>query len=1213
MNGDPASPSRPEAETIFNAALGLKADEQTAYLEHACGDNAALRQRVDALLRAHAAAQGFLPDAPAGLPTNLATAGGAIGDYEILDEIARGGMGVVYRARQLSLNRTVALKMILAGKLATPSSMQRFRTEAEAAGRLDHPHIVPVYEIGEHEGQGYFSMKLIEGGTLADRKADLAPPLAEGRPSTAVERRDPKRQGRAPALKSESRNRQSKAARLLATVAGAVHYAHQRGILHRDLKPTNILIDQQGEPHVTDFGLAKLIEADAGVSKSSAVLGTPSYMAPEQAASGCQELTTAADTYSLGAILYELLTGRPPFRAATTLETLRQVCEEEPAPPHSVNSQVDRDLETICLKCLNKIPEARYGSALAFAEDLQRWLAGQSILARPTTAVERAWRWARREPAIASLSAAAILILLAGSIVSTWQAVRARRAGQFALAESAGNDKVVEFLRQMLEGIPRAVARGQDTRMMQELVDQAAARMDREIPIHHRADANLRVIIGRIYSNLGEPAKAEAMFREALATEIQMHGTNHAHVVRDATYLAQELLEQGKLRDAETAIQQALAIGWKGGAEELSEFEEALTVRAALLLRQGNATEAEALFRQILDARRPRLGNEDPLVLSSLNNLSAALLNQGKLAETEKIQRDVLALRKKILPSEESDVPMSLGNLAATLSALGKYSEATGLLREALALRQTSAGPEHPDTVESLIALGASLVNQGQLEESERMLRAALAAEKKHAREESLSTASALDLLGWVKDRQNNLAEAEELTTQALNLRKKLLGPENTEVAQSLSGLGSILKKRGQLADATTTQRQALAMRKRVCGPEHLHTAASLHQLAVLLRDQRQFGEADKLFRDALAVRKKFLSPAHPDLASSLHDYAGSLRDQGKLVQAEPLAIEALAMRTKLLGTEDPATIESLDNLANIVAGQGHYADAEKRFREVLAARQKAFGPDHSGVAGAFDKITWVLWEQDKRADAESAFREALPIYRRLLNNRDTNAVVALNRFAWAVLARRDKLVEAENLLNELLTTVKQVWGPGDSRVAERMNNMGEWHHDRGRMDEAEAMYLAALNLRKGLPRDSPADVAESLASLGRLYGENGRSADAEAKFREVLTIRKNLNGPSDREVIHLTCDLAVTLMRQRKHAEAEPLLLEANDALQLDQQADPKVRRSTIEQIWKFYIDWAVAAPGTGKMNQASEWKRRLTEFDQALPQRKPGASGSR
>lgn len=318
------------------------------------------------------------------------------GDYELLGEIASGGMGVVYFARQISLNRNVALKMIRSGALATPAEVQRFRTEAEAAANLDPPSIVPIYEVGEQEGQHYFSMKLVEGGNLAERISNF---------------------------KCEISKRE--AARLIATLARAVHHAHQRGVLHRDLKPTNVLLDEQGAPHLTDFGLAKLAHDRGDLTQTIAILGTPHYMSPEQAAGRARELTTATDIYSLGAILYELLTGRPPFHGESALEVLPQAQARAPEPPRKLNPSVDRDLETICLMCLEKQPRRRYDTAATLAEDLDHWLAGEPIQARPVSPPERVLKWARRNPALASLIVVAHLLFLSGIIGVLWQWRRA--------------------------------------------------------------------------------------------------------------------------------------------------------------------------------------------------------------------------------------------------------------------------------------------------------------------------------------------------------------------------------------------------------------------------------------------------------------------------------------------------------------------------------------------------------------------------------------------------------------------------------------------------------------------------------------------------------------------------------------------------------------------------------------------------------------------
>src|ERR1043166_6596487 len=308
---------------------------------------------------------------------------GGFGDYELLEEIGRGGQGVVFRARQKSLNRTVALKVIGLGQWASKAHLKRFRLEAQAAARLNHPCIVPIYEVGERDGSCYFSMGLIGGGQL-----------------DAIARHEP----------MPSRG----AAEMIAKLARTVHYAHQHGILHRDIKPGNILLDTDGEPHLTDFGLARLVEAESTVTHTEGIMGTPGYMAPEQAVGPNAQLTSATDVYGLGAVFYQLLTTQPPFAAATTYETIRLLVETEPREPRLLNSKIDRELSTICLKCLEKDPKRRYPSALALAEDLEHWLKHEPIEAKRSGFLSHAHKWVQRNPAIAALIAS--LIALAATI-----------------------------------------------------------------------------------------------------------------------------------------------------------------------------------------------------------------------------------------------------------------------------------------------------------------------------------------------------------------------------------------------------------------------------------------------------------------------------------------------------------------------------------------------------------------------------------------------------------------------------------------------------------------------------------------------------------------------------------------------------------------------------------------------------------------------------
>ncbi len=438
-------------------------------------------------------------------------ADGVVPGYEVLGELGRGGMGVVYKARQVRLNRLVALKVLLAGAHAGAEQLERFRTEAVAAARLRHEHIVAIHEVGEHDGRPYLVLECVEGKSLKQR--------LDGTPQPAAE-----------------------SARLMETLARAVQHAHQEGIIHRDLKPANILIDAAGRPHVSDFGLAKQVDEPDGHTPSGAIVGTPSYMAPEQAAGRTKEIGPAADVYALGAILYELLTGRPPFKAQTLADTLQQVQFDEPVPPHALAPKTPRDLETICLKCLRKSPDKRYESALEMAEDLRRFADGQPIRARPIGAWERGVKWVKRNRAAttvigASISIGLLSLLLLIVVVRSNGALKEAADRERGLTEDAKKQRGLAAAHlqnalDMLEPLSMEVngnyrAKNQDGQDFQrQFASLTSAFYQKLLADRESSDRDVRRQNGRALHGLGmslevlhESAKAAENFGQAVVLQ----------------------------------------------------------------------------------------------------------------------------------------------------------------------------------------------------------------------------------------------------------------------------------------------------------------------------------------------------------------------------------------------------------------------------------------------------------------------------------------------------------------------------------------------------------------------------------------------------------------------------------------------------------------------------------------------------------------------
>lgn len=760
------------------------------------------------------------------------------GDYEILGELARGGMGVVYRARQVSLNRLVALKMIAAGQLATVSQVQRFQLEAEAAARLDHPNIVPIYEVGEHQGRHFYSMKLFEGGSLAQH-------MANG------ERRIPKAENAPTGWTCDIRH----SALVISQVARAVHYAHLRGVLHRDLKPSNILLDTHGQPHVTDFGLAKLFDDDLTLTQTAAVLGTPAYMAPEIASGRAAEATTAADIYSLGAILYEIRAGQPPFKADTVPVLLRRIVEEQPPAPSAVASQTQRaksgrpsgpegpgtggargrahpglrpaDLDVICLKCLEKEPTRRYTSAASLADDLERWLRDEPIQARPASAAEKLARWCRRQPALAGLSlalAVAVLSGLVGTSLLLWGERQARQRAsaaeqaqsqlrvqaeaerEHAKTEAARSRQLALFLQQMLDRAGPSASLGRDTTLLREILDWTASRVGRELTNQPAVAAEMHDTIGHTYYDVGDFSKAVTGLREAVRLRRQLSpGHDDLALAQSIHLLAEALAAHGDLDEAETLNRESLALRTKRLGPGDRAIADSLNNLGNVYFRRNDLTEAQRCFDEALAIYRQ---HNDPKTAAALNNVANMALQQNDPARAEALYREAVELSRQRDGDEHPSTALHRHNLAIALRRQGKLAEAAAAFSEALVVRASLLDELNPGLAQSLEGLAEIKRQQGQWTEAEVLYRKALAARRRQAPEDPQAWSDDAVALAEILVDHQRFDDAESLLTELL----AAAGEQEPRTARLRAIRGNTRARHGQWREARQDLARALAL-----------------------------------------------------------------------------------------------------------------------------------------------------------------------------------------------------------------------------------------------------------------------------------------------------------------------------------------------------------------------------------------------------------------
>lgn len=816
--------------------------------------------------------------------------------YAVESVLGYGGMGVVYKARHLALNRPVALKTVLSGAFASGPERQRLLREAQAVAALHHPNIVTIYNVGECESKPFFTMELLEGPNLAQRLAGMPQPARD-------------------------------AASTVAILAKAVQTAHQSGIVHRDLKPSNVLVAADGSLKITDFGLARHFEGEAALTFTGAQVGTPSYMAPEQARGRSYALGPGVDIYSLGALLYEILTGRPPFRAETALETQRQVLQDEPVPPSRLNSKVPRDLETICLKCLNKDPKRRYATAAALADDLDRFLKCQPILARPLGPVARLGRWCRRNPAAVTIA----VLLTMGGVISTWQAAHARWANQETNKRLGQVKKANELLVSIFENLdPKQIAEADRPlqAILAEKIDKAVQQLAENSIGEPLVVANMQEKLGHSLVALGEPRKALVLLERAYVTRLAIQGLEHRDTLGNMDCQAEAYSADGQM---------------------------------------DKALRLEEKACQLLRAKFPG----DPVTATCMSNLGHFYYKTGRPNEALPLQEENLKQRKVALGADHTDTLVSMHNLGITYLKLGKVDDAVTLFDETLKRRNATLGPYHPHTLSCMNSLAAAYEAAGKLDQSLPLLEKVLNLKRTTLGPDHPGTLYSINALASGYRKASQLDKALPLLEATLFHRRAKLQPDHPDTLNSMNELATAYLEEGKLEQALPLFEEALKIRKVSLGPDHPDTLRSMNNLAATYRRAGRLDEALPLLKETLVKTSTKLGPNDPLTLTSMENMAAAYMGAKESEKALPLFSTMIAGHKARLGADnlELARIESATGLYLLNAGQP--AAAEPMLRECLAIREKAL-PDSWQTFNAQAMLGRALVEQKKYEQARS-------------------------------------------------------------------------------------------------------------------------------------------------------------------------------------------------------------------------------------------------
>jgi serine/threonine protein kinase/Tfp pilus assembly protein PilF len=919
-----------------------------------------------------------------------------LGDFRLLREIGRGGMGVVYEAEQLSMGRRVALKILPFVAIAEDKSLQRFRNEVRAAAALEHPHIVSVYSIGEERGVHYYAMQLVRGQSLAElirqlRATRQRQSESQSGPATIglagesngselevhEEAEAPSPQG-AGGSDGSTRDEQAHVgtvidsrrptemfrvvARLMIQAAEALQHAHDQGVYHRDIKPGNLMLDAAGRLYVTDFGLAR-IGTDAGVTMTGDLVGTLRYMAPEQALGNRAVVDHRADTYSLGATMYELLTFEPAFDGADRGRLLRQIAEEEPRAPRKIDRRIPAELETITLKAMAKAPEDRYQSAQRLADDLRAFLEDRPITAKPPSLVGRAAKWSRRHRGLIASMAAILVVLTIGSLVSSALLLLEQQRTKVAAAESRA---IVSFLVNDLIAAPKDEKKLDREVTVTDVLVNAEAKISKALADQPLVEAGVRQVMAESYRTLKKFDKAEAHARRALELRTKLLGPADHDTLQSTETMSQVLIGEGKFDEAERVCGAALdatrqilgpehpatLASMRRISELMAQRDEykdrdaalrfcretldlsrrvlgphnhdtlaAMNSLATVLYKCGYTEEADALFDETWQSSRRFLAPDDPLTIQLTKNYARRLAEQGQRAQAANLFKQILTGQRHVLGLKDPDTLDTILDLANADVTAGDYDEAVRLCEEGLAAARDMYGANNDTTLRFIQELSFALRGQGNFAKARETQQQVLDWYMKHWGPEDRGTVEATMELAYVEQLQGKLEESLRRYDKAILTGRRVLGPNDDQLLEAMHNRARVLNKMGKVEEASKAMREVLAARERVFGKKNVDTLGSISVLAVLEAKQGRFEESRTLVKEATQL----LPPKEWWIRNSMAWFLCTSKfDEIRDGRA------ALEMATKACELTDYKTPTCLDTLAAAYAENGDFANAVK-------------------------------------------------------------------------------------------------------------------------------------------------------------------------------------------------------------------------------------------------------------------------------------------